>query len=130
MKKYNGFTLIELMIVVAIIGIMSAIAYPSYTSYMKKSARADAKVGLVKLADKQERFYLQNNSYTATIADLGITSSVSEEGYYSFSIASADLVSGFVLTATAVTGKSQVNDTGCTVMTLSSTGVKAPSDCW
>ena len=59
MKKQNGFTLIELMIVVAIIGVLSAIAYPSYQSYMKKSARADAKVGLTKLADKQERFYLQ-----------------------------------------------------------------------
>lgn len=130
MKKHSGFTLIELMIVVAIIGIMSAIAYPSYTSYMKKSARADAKVGLVKLADKQERFYLQNNAYTATITDLGTDSGVSEEGYYNFTIASANLVNGFVLTATAVAGKSQANDTDCTVMTLSSTGVKSPSTCW
>lgn len=138
MKKHNGFTLMELMIVVAIIGIMSAIAYPSYTSYVRKSARADAKVGLVKLADKQERFYLQNNTYTDSFAAAGLnTSSVSEEGYYDFSIASADLVSGFVLTATAVAGKPQAKDTGCTVMTLSSTGVKEPNgnpateeDCW
>ncbi len=131
MKKNTGFTLIELMIVVAIIGIMSAIAYPSYTSYMKKSARADAKVGLVKLADKQERYYLKNDSYTTSFASTGLnTSSVSQEGYYNFTITSADLVNGFLLTATAVAGKSQANDTGCTVMTLSSTGVKLPSDCW
>lgn len=135
MKKQNGFTLIELMIVVAIIGILSAIAYPSYQSYMKKSARADAKVGLSKLADKQERFYLQNNTYTATIADLN-TSTTSEEGYYTFTITSDDLLSGFIITATAVTGKSQANDTGCTVMTLSSTSAKTPNgpapikDCW
>jgi type IV pilus assembly protein PilE len=87
-------------------------------------------VGLVKLADKQERYYLQNDSYTATIADLGTSSGVSEEGYYDFTITAADPVSGFVLTATAVTGKPQASDTDCTVMTLSSTGVTAPSDCW
>ena len=138
MKKYNGFTLIELMVVIAIIGVISAIAYPSYSSYMKKSARADAKVGMSKIADKQERFYLQNNTYTTSFAATGLnTSNISEEGYYSFAITSADLVSGFVITATAVAGKSQANDTGCTSMTLSSTGAKEPNgnpdtekDCW
>ncbi len=138
MKKNNGFTLIELMIVVAIIGVISAIAFPSYTSYMKKSARADAKVGMSKIADKQERFYLQNNTYTASFAADGLnTSNVSEEGYYGYTIASTDLVNGFVVTATAVAGESQADDTGCTVMTLSSTGIKTPNgvpagskDCW
>lgn len=138
MKKYNGFTLMELMIVVAIIGIVSAIAYPSYDSYMKKSKRADAKVGLSKIADKQERFYLQNNTYTTSFAAAGLnTSNISTEGYYTFSVTSANLISGFVVTATAIAGRSQANDTGCTVMTLSSTGVKTPNgvpagtkDCW
>lgn len=138
MKKYNGFTLIELMIVVAIIGVLSAIAYPSYDSYMKKSRRADAKVGLSKLADKQERYYLQNDTYTNSFAATGLnTSSTSEEGYYTFSITSSDLVSGFTLTATAIATEAQANDTGCTVMTLSSTGAKEPNgnpatekDCW
>ena len=137
MKKQYGFTLIELMIVVAIVGVLSAIAFPSYNSYMKKSARADAKVGLTKLADKQERFYLQNNTYTTAFTAAGLnTSTTSEEGYYEFSITSSDLVSGFTLIATAVANKSQANDTGCTVMKLSSTGVKAPNgpapvkDCW
>ena len=138
MNKNNGFTLMELMITVAIIGIMGAIAYPSYTSYLKKSARADAKVGLVKLADKQERFYLQNNTYTTAFDAAGLnTKAVSEEGYYNFTISGADLVNGFILTATAVSTKTQANDTGCTVMTLSSTGVKTPNgpepgtkECW
>lgn len=138
MNKQNGFTLIELMIVVAIIGVLSAIAFPSYQSYMKKSARADAKVGLSKLADKQERFYLQNNTYTTSFTATGLnTSLTSEEGYYEFTITSDDLVSGFLLTATAVSTKSQANDTDCTVMTLSSTSVKTPNgvpagtkDCW
>ena len=138
MKNCKGFTLIELMIVVVIIGILSAISYPSYTEYLRESARADAKVGLSKIADKLERFYLQNNTYTTSFAAAGLnTSSTSEEGYYSFAITSAALVSGFVITATAVAGESQANDTGCTTMTLSSTGAKEPNgnpatekDCW
>ena len=137
MKKQYGFTLIELMIVVAIVGVLSAIAFPSYDSYMKKSRRADAKVGLTKLADKQERFYLQNNTYTTAFTAAGLnTSATSEEGYYTFTIDSTDLVSGFRLTARAVVNKSQAEDTGCTVMKLSSTGAKWPNgpapikDCW
>ena len=138
MKKYNGFTLIELLIVVAIIGVISAIAYPSYNSYMKKSRRADAKVALSKVADKQERFYLQNNTYTDSFAATGLnTSDISEEGYYKLSITSGNLVSGYTVTATAVVGQPQADDAGCTVMTLSSTGAKEPNgspdtekDCW
>ncbi len=138
MNKQKGFTLIELMIVVAIIGVLSAIAYPSYQSYMKKSARADAKVGLSKLADRQERFYLQNNTYTTAFDSTGMNiSSTSEEGYYKFTVTSDDLVSGYLLTATAISTKSQADDTGCTVMKLSSTSIKTPNgvpagtkDCW
>ena len=122
MKKYNGFTLIELMVVVAIIGVISAIAYPSYNSYMNKSRRADAKVGLQKLADKQERFYLQNNTYTSVFTSAGLnTSTTSEEGYYTFAVDSAS-VSGFSMTATAV--GIQANDIDCATLTLSSTSLK------
>lgn len=122
MKKYNGFTLIELMVVVAIIGVISAIAFPSYNSYMNKSRRADAKVGLQKLADKQERFYLQNNTYTSVFTSAGLnTSTTSEEGYYTFAVDSAS-VSGFSMTATAV--GIQANDIDCATLTLSSTSLK------
>ena len=104
----KGFSLIELMIVLAIIGVLSAIAYPSYDSYMKKSRRADAKIALQAMADRQERFYLQNNTYTTIAANVGGTGT--EKNYYVLSIDSAD-VNAFALTATAVAGGAQATDT-------------------
>ena len=132
MNTNKGFTLIELMIVVAIIGIIGAIAYPSYDSYMKKSRRADAKIALTGMADNQERFYLQNNTYTTNTANVGGTGT--DENFYVLSIDGAD-VNGFTLRATAVAGGPQASDNttnhgDCTVMTLSSTGAKTPVACW
>lgn len=122
MNKHTGFTLIELMIVVAIIGVLGAIAYPSYNSYMIKSKRADAKVGLSKLADKQERFYLQNNIYTNDFGAAGLnTSTTSDEGYYTFTIPAAD-ATGFTLTASRVGGAGA--DVDCVTMSQTSTGLK------
>lgn len=132
MNKNTGFTLVELMVVVAIIGIITAVAYPSYDSYMKKSRRSDAKIALTKMADRQERFYLQNNTYTTNTASVGGTGT--DENYYTLSIDSAD-VNGFALTATAVAGGPQATDTttnngNCTIMQLSSTAAKTPAACW
>lgn len=62
-KSAGGFTLIELMIVVAVIGILSAIAYPAYTSYVARGHRAEAKQGLLELAQYMERIYTENNTY-------------------------------------------------------------------
>jgi type IV pilus assembly protein PilE len=132
-KHTRGFTLIELMIVIAIIGIISAIAYPSYDSYMKKSRRADAKAGLTRMADLQERFYLQNNTYASDVSKVG--GADTKEGYYTLSISNAD-VNGYTLIATA--NAVQADDTGCTIMWLSSTGAKTSNgsatddaaNCW
>jgi type IV pilus assembly protein PilE len=62
-QRQNGFTLIELMIVVAIIGIIAAIALPSYTQYVEKARAADAKSALLSLASAMERFYTENMTY-------------------------------------------------------------------
>lgn len=70
MKKAAGFTLIELMIVVAIVGILAAIAYPSYMDSVRKSRRADAKAALSNAAQALERYYTEKNSYlNATLGD-------------------------------------------------------------
>ena len=72
MRKYvRGVTLMELMIVVVILGILTAIAYPSYRQYTAKAKRTEAMVALLQIATMQERFYLQNNTYTEDMTDLG-----------------------------------------------------------
>ncbi len=75
LKKTLGFTLIELMIVVAIVAILAAIAYPSYRDSIRKSRRVDAKSALTDIAQKQEAFYARNGSYTDDMKDLGFASS-------------------------------------------------------
>ena len=63
--KYRGFTLIELMIVVAVVGILAAVAYPSYQEYVRKAKRAEGRTALLELLQQQERYMTQNNSYKA-----------------------------------------------------------------
>lgn len=72
-QKNEGFTLIELMIVVAIIGILAAVAYPSYQEYVRKSRRAEGRTALMELLQQQERYMTQNNTYLA-ISTAGATS--------------------------------------------------------
>jgi type IV pilus assembly protein PilE len=67
-RRMGGFTLIELMIVVAVIGILGAIAYPAYTDQVRKGRRAEARAGLMNLLQQQERFMTQRNTYAAFAA--------------------------------------------------------------
>lgn len=125
----TGFTLIELMIVIAIIGIISAIAFPSYNSYLRKSRRADAKVTLTKMASTQERWYLQKSTYTSDVDNIG--GDTSDDGHYTMAITSADS-DGYEMTATIIDGGAQSNDTSCQTFTLASTGLKTATSptCW
>ena len=83
-RKYNGFTLIELMIVVAIIAIIAAIAYPSYSNYVYRARRADAQEMLMRVAAAQERYYTNMNNY-ATTTQLAF-SDLSEQNHYKVSV--------------------------------------------
>ena len=127
-SKQLGFTLIELMIVIAIIGVVSAIAIPSYSSYLKKSRRADAKISLTKMADAQERWYLQRSTYSTSVADIGGADST--DGDYTLSAAAGTdgILEGFILTATADSDGNQADDDQCKKFILNSLGVKTSLD--
>jgi type IV pilus assembly protein PilE len=135
--KHGGFTLIELMIAVAVIGILAAVAYPAYTDSVKKGRRSDAKIALTNAAQALERFYNENNStYNATGSAAGtLFPTTSQGGYYTIGYASGSpTTSAYTLTATP-TG-SQANDK-CGIFTLNNLGVQGVSggslnaaNCW
>lgn len=124
--RYRGFTLIEVMIVVAIIGILAAIAYPSYRDQVRRSNRSDAYSALTAMANAQEKFYLANNTYADTLAKLGF-GATSNEGYYQLIIPNADATT-FTVRATPTGG--QADDTDCTQLDLTAAGQKTPAACW
>ena len=130
MKKAVGFTLIEVMITVVILGILAAIAYPSYTQYIAKSTRSEAHAALMRLANLQEQYYLDNRTYATDMTKLGLSANpfITENGHYS--IASSGTGS-FTLTATAQ-GVQASRDSKCKTLTLTDAGVKGgtSAECW
>lgn len=126
-RRRSGFTLIELMITVAIIGILAAIAYPSYQSYVLQSRRAEAIAGLLDLQQDIEKWRVNNASYSGCTASSTPSCAVPASSYYDFSISNQS-PTNYTLTARATS--TQTADTGCTPLTLDQSGNKGPSGCW
>lgn len=131
----RGFTLVELMIVVAVVAILAAIGYPSYQSHVRKTYRSDAKNILLEAAARQEEYFLDNRTYTTDLANLGYTTNSdgtvdTEHGAYKLSVSAAGATS-YSLLATAQ--GDQAND-DCGNLTLNNLGVKgvsgAGTSCW
>ncbi|MBX3692093.1 type IV pilin protein [Dokdonella sp.] len=134
MNRNRGFTLLELMIVVAIIAVLAALAYPSYTRYVERTRRADGRELLMRISAAQERFFTNRNRYAATFTDLSV-SDTSEKGYYRVTIGGLG-TNNQTYTLTATPQAPQNNDS-CGALTINNTGFKAaPSDtgsngaCW
>lgn len=114
----KGFTLVEILVVVAIVAILAAIAYPSYTDSVMKARRADAKTTLLELAQRIERFYSENHNYTDVADSVGGTPQQSPDGWYTITINSD--ANTYDLTATPQ--DSQAADTGCESFTYNNLG--------
>ena len=138
-KCYNGMTLVELLIVIVIVGALSLAAVPSYQRYIMRAHRTEAKTALLRLAANQERFYLQNNTYTTDLTALGFPLGTSENGVYTLSIPQAN-TTAYQATATptpggGANGRAMESDTECAQFAIDGQGLKtatpdSESRCW
>lgn len=127
-KQHRGFTLMELMITVAIVGILSAVAFPSYTSYIKKGARRAAQAEMLDLANREQQFLLSNRAYasysTLTASGYSLPRDLTSRYTPEITVGSGT-PPAFTITFTA-TG-AQLSDGH---LTFNSDGVKTPTDKW
>lgn len=151
MHKESGFTLLELLIVVAIIGILAAIAIPLYQHQVEASRRTAAKTTLLDIASREEKYYATNNQYTADLTTLGYSSVAtscaggassclqvpsSDQYFYavSVSVPTSGVTAGTTYTADAVPNGEQANDE-CGTFQINAQGAQttlggSATDCW
>lgn len=133
MMKKTGFSMMELMISIAIVAILAAIAIPSYLSYIKSSRRSDALQTLLSIQLQQEKYRLNHNTY-GTLAEVWAGDTTSDGGYYTIGISGVS-ASGYTITATATgdqVGDKQ-NGVTCSPLSLVNTNgviTKTPTACW
>jgi type IV pilus assembly protein PilE len=132
MKLLRGFSLIELLIAMIVVGIISAVAYPSYLSFITKVNRTEAQRELLRLANIQEHYYVNEGKYASSLILLGFERAEyqTESGRYEIYI-SASSDTNFNLTAQAK-GAQRNNDEGCLTMSINEVGERAADSvfCW
>jgi type IV pilus assembly protein PilE len=143
--RSSGVTLMELLVAVAVVGILGAIAYPSYVQYVTRTHRSVAKSVLLQVADRQEQFFADNKRYTGDLTELGYTSDgfmIDDQGdavadgdasrLYAIALTNT---SARTFTANAIPELAQATrDARCQTLTLTHTGQRGQtgpsSDCW
>lgn len=137
----NGFSLIEVLIVVAILGILAAIAIPAVTKYVTDARRSDGKVALMEAAQIMERYFTNNYNYGEVIDGSYSGANIpntSEQGYYALTVNAAD-ATVFTISATPVSGGKMASDTLCATLRINHLGqrrafnsadVETTEDCW
>ena len=132
-RRMRGMTLIELMIVVVVISILAAVAYPSYRDFTSRAKRNEAKAALLQIATNQERFYLQNSTYTTDMTQLGFpvaANYITDSEAYTVTITAADPND---FTATATYRHTDGEELRCNLFQIDGRGTRISdpyTDCW
>ena len=138
MRFARGFTVVELLIVMAVIGILAAIGYPSYQNHLRKAARASAQVEMMKIADRQAQYLLDARTYaigSGALTALNITLPSDVTTKYTVTVTASDgtdtptVPPSFTVKATPVSGGAQVQD-GELILTHTGTKTRAGSYAW
>lgn len=141
LQKSSGYTLIELMIVVAVIAIIASIAYPSYQNSVRKAARQTGKGVLLEVVSRQEQTFINNKSYATDLSNLGYPANpfyIDNEGtpqasaagsVYQISLAAA---TASTFTLQAVPQNAQTKDSECGTLSITDSGMQSPTtnNCW
>jgi type IV pilus assembly protein PilE len=127
-RRAAGFSLIELMVTVVIVGVLAAVAYPAYGKYLVRGHRSAAQSQMLAMALAEGQYLADSRSYAATPTALGMLPPAEVSDWYTISIAVVDgPPSTYTITATPVVGSSQAADG---VLTIDSAGTKLPSTKW
>jgi type IV pilus assembly protein PilE len=127
-RRQAGFTLVELMVTVAIVGILASVAYPSYVKYIEKSNRAAAQSHLMDIAQQQPQYLIDNRAYAGSVDDLHLTTPSKVSSLYTITVTpSAGPPPSYIAKATPIAGGAQADDEE---LTINSAGAKTPAAKW